>query len=125
MSDLPDVTTLLAEYRAGRRDALEQVVPLVYAELRRVAARALPSEPAGPTLQPSALVHEAYLKLVDQKSPWQNRAHFLACAAHVMRHILVDHARARRAEKRGGAGVAVTLEDALVIEAARDLDVLA
>jgi len=125
MADSPDVTTLLARYREGRRDALEQLVPLVYAELRRVAARALRGERQGHTLQPTALVHEAYVKLLGQQTPWQNRAHFLGCAAHVMRNLLVDHARARRADKRGGAGVNVTLGDELAIEAARDLDVLA
>jgi RNA polymerase sigma factor (TIGR02999 family) len=125
MADSPDVTTLLALYREGRRDALEQLVPLVYAELRRVAARALRGERQGHTLQPTALVHEAYVKLLGQQTPWQDRAHFLGCAARIMRNLLVDHARARRAEKRGGAGLTVTLGEGLAIEAARDLDVLA
>jgi RNA polymerase sigma factor (TIGR02999 family) len=98
-----DVTTLLSGHRKGDEEAMRQLLPLVYGEVRKVAARALRAEREGHTLQPTALVHEAYLRMVEQKGvPWQNRAHFLGCAAQVMRHILVDHARASRAGTRGG-----------------------
>jgi RNA polymerase sigma factor (TIGR02999 family) len=121
-----EVTRLIGEYRRGDRAALEQLVPLVYAELRKVAARALRAERQGHTLQPTALVHEAYLRLADQKDvQWQNRAHFLGCAAQIMRHILIDSARGRRAGKRGGGAVRVTLDDALGVAAARELDLIA
>jgi RNA polymerase sigma factor (TIGR02999 family) len=122
-----EVTRLLGEYRRGDRGALERLLPLVYRELRRIAAGALRAERSGHTLQPTALVHEAYLRLADQKDVrWQNRAHFLGCAAQVMRHVLVDAARARRAGKRGGDAARVTLTDALGVAAeARGLDVVA
>ncbi len=121
-----DVTRLLTDLRSGNRDALDQLLPLVYSEMRRIAARALRGERDDHTLQPTALVHEAYLKMVGGENvPWQNRAHFLGCAARVMRHILVDHARAHRAGKRGGAGQKVTLTDALGIAQSTDLDLVA
>jgi DNA-directed RNA polymerase specialized sigma24 family protein len=88
-----DVTTLLDGWRRGDRDALERLLPLVYSELRRIAARQLKNERAGHTLQPTALVHEAYLRLADQRQvDWQNQAHFFGVAAQVMRRVLVDHA---------------------------------
>ena len=119
-----EVTGLLAEYRRGNRAALELLLPLVYRELRQIAARALRSERDGHTLQPTALVHEAFLRMVEQKDVrWQNRAHFLGCAAQIMRHVLVDAARARRAGKRGGGGARVTLTDALGVAAPRGVDV--
>lgn len=121
-----DVTRLLTDLRSGNRDALDQLLPLVYSEMRRIAARALRGERDDHTLQPTALVHEAYLKMVGGENvPWQNRAHFLGCAARVMRHILVDHARAHRAGKRGGAGQKVTLTDALGIAQSTDVDLVA
>ncbi len=108
-----DVTGLLRAWGSGDRDAGERLLPAVYAELRRRAARAMRHEGAGHTLEPTALVHEAYLHLVDQRhADWHGRAHFLGVAAHVMRRILVDHARARRRAKRGGGAVAVALSDA-------------
>jgi RNA polymerase sigma-70 factor, ECF subfamily len=111
-----DVTALLLAWGAGDRAALDRLLPAVYAELRRQARRALRREAAGHTLQPTALVHEAYLRLVDQRQArearWESRGHFFAVAAQAMRRILVDHARARRRAKRGGGGVALTLSDA-------------
>ena len=101
-----DVTRLLAEWANGDEQALDKLTPVVYRELRRLAASYLRKERQGHTLQPTALVHEAYLRLVDQKNPtWQNRSHFFGVAARVMRQILVDHARRRQAAKRAGANV--------------------
>jgi len=108
-----DVTQLLALCREGDPEALERLFPVVYAELRRLARRQLDRERAGHTLQPTALVHEAYLKLVDQRSQdWQNRRHFLALAATAMRRVLVHHAEKRAAKKRGGDRGRVTLFEA-------------
>jgi RNA polymerase sigma factor (TIGR02999 family) len=105
-----DVTELLQAWSGGDRAALDRLMPLVYDELKRVAARHLAGERAGHTLQATALVHEAYLKLVDQRSArWQNRAQFFAVAAQLMRRILVDHARAHAAAKRGAGATRVTL----------------
>jgi len=111
-SSASDITQLLLEVSRGDQQALGQMLPLVYGELRALAERALRRERAGHTLQPTALVHEAYIKLVDQsRVQWQNRAHFYAVAAQIMRRILVDHARARQAAKRDGAGGRIALED--------------
>lgn len=120
-----DVTGLLRRWSAGDAAALEQLVPLVYAEIRRVAARQLSGERSEHTLEPTALVHELYLRLVDQRAAtWHDRSHFFAVAARLMRRILVDHARARHATKRD-ARVLVTLESAQPEEDASILDVLA
>lgn len=98
-----DVTVLLGEMRAGQKDALTQLLPLVYNELRRLAAHYMQQEREGHTLQPTALVHEAYLRLTNQdRANWQNRAQFMAVAGQLMRRILVDHARQRCAAKRHG-----------------------
>lgn len=122
-----EVTELLARWSGGDREALNQLMPVVYQECRRMAARQLAHERAGHTLDPTALVHELYLRLVDQRRvTLANRAHFFAVAAGVMRRILVDHARARGAHKRGGSAVMVTLTS--VAEEAADpaaADVLA
>ena len=108
----PDVTRLLLDWSRGDRTALDRLMPLVYDELRALAARSLRSERSAHTLQGTALVHEAYLKLVDQRQVrWQDRAHFFAVAAQVMRRILVDHARRHGAAKRGGGVAALALED--------------
>ena len=108
-----DVTGLLIAWVEGDRAALDALLPIVYAELRRQARRALRREAAGHTLQPTALVHEAYLKLVDQRpSRWQGRAQFFGVAARCMRQVLVDAARTRRAAKRGGGAHPITLGDA-------------
>jgi RNA polymerase sigma factor (TIGR02999 family) len=122
MSSTHEVTLLLAKWAKGNREALDELTPLVYKELRQLAASYLRKERQGHTLQPTALVHEAYLRLVDQSSPnWQNRSHFYGVAARLMRQILVDHARRKRAGKRAGQNV--TLEDAVVFhkESSRDL----
>src|SRR5256885_2564916 len=96
----------------GDKAALDQLTPLVYGELRRLGGAYLQSERPGHTLQPTALVHEAYMRMVSQEQQtWQNRAHFFGIAAHLMRQILVDHARRQRAEKRGSDGVKVDLDD--------------
>ena len=111
-SDFDNVTRLLREWGEGRQEALEELVPLIYNELRQLAHNFLYRERAGHTLQTTALVHEAYLKLVDQRDPrWQNRAHFFAIAAQAMRRILIDSARQHTAAKRGGAREKLSLAD--------------
>jgi RNA polymerase sigma factor (TIGR02999 family) len=121
-----DVTQLLAKVREGDQSALDALLPLLYDELRRIAVRHLKRERRGHTLQPTALVHEAYLRLVQQREPaWQSRAHFLNAAAQVMRRILVDYARARQTDKRAGVQAQVALEDALMTPDRRDLDLVA
>jgi len=120
------VTQLLEKFEPGDRPAGKQLFAEVYTELRALAARYLHRERKDHTLQPTALVHEVYLKLVGQTSvDWQGRAHFLAIAAKAMRQILVDHARRHRAAKRGGNRHRITLDDNLVIESRRDVDLLA
>ena len=121
-----DVTQLLLDWR-GDKDAGEKLLPLIYDELRRQAERAMRREGSEHTLQPTAVVHEAYLKLVDQsRVEWRSRAHFFGVAAQVMRRVLVDHARGRLAAKRGGAGQKVPLEDVHAAKDPRnDVDVLA
>lgn len=109
-----NVSRLIEEHRCGNASAIEAILPLLYDELRRIAAYYLRAERPGHTLQPTALVNEMYLRLVGrEKLEWQSRAHLIAIAAQVMRHVLVDHARARRAEKRAGALALVPLDDAL------------
>lgn len=120
------VTDLLAQWRAGDRDALDALMPLVYEELRRLARHYLRQERSDHTLQSTALVHEAYMRLVGQNSPeWKSRAHFFGVAARLMRQILVDHARASRAAKRGGDSLKLTLNEALAGSKEKDLDILA
>ena len=125
-TDGHDVTRLLHAWAAGDLDARERVLILVYEELRRRAAAQLRRERPGHTLQATALVHEAYIRLVDQRrAAWQNRAQFLAVASQMMRRILVDAARARRAGKRGAGGMQLTLDDAPpLLVPALDVDVL-
>jgi len=111
-----EVTQLLADWGKGDRSALDKLFPLVHSELRRIAQRQMSQERPGHTLQATALVNEAYLKLAGQQGfDWQNRAHFFAVCAQVMRHILIDHARAHARDKRGGGAVKVSLNDALVV----------
>lgn len=125
MASPHDVTTLLDDWRRGNRSALNQLLPLVYAELRRIAARQLRSERAGHTLQPTALVHEVYLRLVGQRHvDWQNRAHFFGVAAQVMRRILVDHARRHGASKRGEGVRSVSIDDAKESAAPDEIPIL-
>lgn len=120
-----DVTGLLADWSRGNRSALNQLLPLVYEELRRIAARRLRSERANHTLQPTALVHEVYLRLVDQRQvDWQNRAHFFGVAAQVMRRILVDHARRHGASKRGDGVRCVSIDEAKEVAASNEIPIL-
>lgn len=113
-------------WRDGDREALDTLMPLVYAELRRLAQHYLRQERSDHTLQSTALVHEAYLRLAGQNPPlWQNRAHFFGIAAHVMRQILVEYARAHNTEKRGGGACKLTLDAALDIQQKTDVDVIA
>ncbi len=122
-----NVTLLLARLRDGNQDAANRLIPLIYSELRRMAAAYMRRELPGQTLQATALVNEAYMRLVDgQQGPWQNRAHFFAIAAHCMRQVLVDHARRRHAGKRGGASARkVAIDVDLLIAPNRLEDVIA
>jgi len=107
-----EVTALLEEAKRGRKDAFDRLAPLVYSELRRIAGNQMRRERLGHTLQPTALVHEAFLRLVDQsRADWQNRAHFFGVAAQLMRRLLVDHARRRHAGKRG---IGITWNEAIL-----------
>jgi len=125
MASPHDVTALLDDWSRGNRGALGQILPLVYAELRRIAARQLARERVGHTLQPTALVHEAYLRLVDQRRvDWQNRAHFFGVAAQIMRRILVDHARRHAAGKRGDGAQRISIDDARDIPAATEIPIV-
>jgi RNA polymerase sigma factor (TIGR02999 family) len=122
----PDVTELLLQWSQGDKSAEDRLLPLVYDELRRRAASYLRRERPGHTLQATALVHETYLALVNQRRVhWQNRAHFIGLAAQLMRRILVEHARRHHAAKRGGDKLQVTLDDALELSTERDLDLVA
>jgi RNA polymerase sigma factor (TIGR02999 family) len=125
--DVPaDITGLLARWRSGDPLALDALMPVVYEELRRLARHYLRNEPSDHTLQSTALVHEAYVRLAGQKTPdWKGRTHFYGVAARLMRQILVDHARSRRADKRGGGSVMLALDEQLVGAVRQDLDVLA
>jgi RNA polymerase sigma factor (TIGR02999 family) len=120
-----DVTALLHAWTEGDLAARDRLMPLVYDELRRRAAACMRRERPGHSLQPTALVHEAFVKLVDQREAvWRNRAQFFAVAAEMMRRILVDHARAHRAGKREGQWARVTLEPAVAVANPADVDVL-
>ena len=127
MTEAPaEITQLLVAWGSGDQAALDQLMPLVYDELRRLARRHLGRERQDHTLQSAALVNEAYLKLVDQRAvQWQNRAQFFALAAQAMRRILVDHARGRQYQKRGGEARQISLDEALVVSHARTAEVLA
>jgi RNA polymerase sigma factor (TIGR02999 family) len=120
------ITELLRDWSAGNRQALATLMPLVYDELRRLAASYLRREHSEHTLQTAGLIHEAYFRLIDQKNvSWQNRAHFYGIAAHSMRRVLLDYARKRAAVKRGGPGVKVALSEPMAGAGQRDLDLLA
>jgi RNA polymerase sigma factor (TIGR02999 family) len=126
MTPQHEITRLLADWSNGDRQALEKLTPLVYDELRRLAARYLRQERVGHTLQSTALVHEAYLKLVGQNNVrWQNRAHFFGIAAQMIRRILVDYARARKADKRGSGAEKLSLDEAIALPGGQDLDLVA
>ena len=126
MGESPSVSQLLIAWGRGEAAALEQLTPRVYGELHKVARAYLRRGRPSQTLQPTALINEAFLRLLDQSQPvqWESRAHFYGIAARVMRLILVDHARARHAAKRGGAVVAVTLDDCMAVCSGRAPDVL-
>jgi len=120
-----EVTRLLLAWRQGDREALDRLIPLVYSELHRMAERYLRGERPGHTLQPSAIVNEAYMRLLPrQGANWQNRAHFFAVAAQSMRRILVEHARRRDTKKRGGQGARYLL-DTIVMTEPRAVDLIA
>ena len=115
MQDSHDVTQLLLKWSNGNQDALSELLPLVYRELQKIAHRYLSRERSSNTLQTTALVHEAYLKLIDQnRVQWQNRAHFFGIAAQAMRRILVDNARQRLADKRGAGAEKVSIDEGLI-----------
>lgn len=123
---MSEVTQLLHEWSAGRQEARDELLRLVYDPLRAIAERHLHREREGHTLQPTALVHELYLRLVGQRRvDWHDRTHFFAVAATVMRRILVDHARRRKSEKRGGGWVAVTIGAAFDVAVVENFDVVA
>ena len=121
-----EVTQLLMDWGNGNQAAAEKLMPLVYEELHRLAHHYMNKERPGHTLQTSALVNEAYLRLIDQKQVhWQNRAHFFGIAAQLMRRILVDYARSRRYQKRGGDARQVDLDEAMIVSQERAADVIA
>jgi RNA polymerase sigma-70 factor, ECF subfamily len=122
-----DVTALLVAWRQGKDDALQRLIPIVHGELHLIARRCMAGERVGHSLQATALVHEAYLRLIDtSRVNWQDRGHFLAMAARLMRRILVDFARSKRAQKRGAAAERITCDDALpALSAVGELDLIA
>ncbi len=122
-----EITQMLIEMTDGNEEVVNEILPLIYDELRRLAGNYLRKERGNHTLQPTALVHEAYMKLIDQKAvKWQNRSHFFGIAAQIMRRILVDHARKHKAEKRGGEGDNISLEEEFVVsEKSRPAELLA
>ena len=125
MSEPANITKLLNQYQSGDRKVLDELFPLVYDELRRLARSRLQNERGDHTLQPTALVHEAYLRLIEQHSTdWQNRAHFFGLAAEMMRRILVNHAVKRNAEKRFGNQTKLALDDAISLIAEREVDLI-
>jgi RNA polymerase sigma factor (TIGR02999 family) len=118
-----DVTQLLIDWEHGDKLALDRLMPLVYRELRKVAARYLRNERGDHTLQPTALIHESYLRMVEQEMPhWQSRAHFYGVAARLMRQILVDHARVRQSTKRGGTQTRVSIDEAVLPSVCSDAE---
>lgn len=126
MPDTQNLTRLLVEWQQGNRGALDALTPVVYQELRRLAGSYLRRERPDHTLQPTALINEAYLRLVDQNTPqFRSRSHFFGVASQLMRQILVDHARAHRAAKRGGDGKKISLDDAPVFTVGRSEELLA
>jgi RNA polymerase sigma factor (TIGR02999 family) len=121
-----EITQLLLSWSKGDREALDRLIPLVHPELKRLARRYMARENPGHTLQTSALINEAYLRLVDhQNVKWQDRAHFFAAAAQVMRHILIDHARRHRYGKRGGGAQHLPLDDVAVVSQQRATQLVA
>src|SRR5215472_12032030 len=126
MGPAPDVTLMLLDWKNGDEHAIDRLTPIVYDELRRLAAHYLRDEHAADTLQPTALVHEAYIRLVSQDAPdWEGRAHFFGVAAHLMRQILVDHARRHNSAKRGAGVPVTTLNEALSFAPEKNRELLA
>ena len=127
MQNAEQITQLLKDWSEGNQTALDKLMPLVYDELRRQASRFLRKERSNHTLQTTALIHEAYLKLIDQKEvQWQNRAHFFAIASTAMRRILVDYARERHREKRGGSAEKLPLDEAFqIVSKEKSMDLIA
>jgi RNA polymerase sigma factor (TIGR02999 family) len=123
-ADVEGVTRLLKAWSAGDKSALDELIPLVYAQLRGLAARFLAAERPGHTLRPTALVHEAYLRLADSNLAFKDRLHFYAVSARLLRHILVDHAKSQRRKKRGGGAQRVSLEQALGATAETPVSIL-
>ncbi|HVE56900.1 MAG TPA: sigma-70 family RNA polymerase sigma factor [Pyrinomonadaceae bacterium] len=122
---MPEITRILKSWSGGNREAVDDLIPLVYDELHKVAAQYLRRQRPDHTLQPTALVNEAYLKLIDISNVnWQDRAHFFAVASQTMRHILVDHARAQAREKRGGGAQKLSLDEAISLSSEKEVDVL-
>lgn len=120
-----ELTHLLLAWRQGEREALNELIPVIYEELRRIAHNHIRGERKGHTLQTTALVNEAYLRLLDcSRVNWQNRAHFLAVSAQLMRRILIDYARSRGYQKRGGAMERITLQESQIVSEGRDPDLL-
>ncbi|HEY0460827.1 MAG TPA: sigma-70 family RNA polymerase sigma factor [Pyrinomonadaceae bacterium] len=121
-----EITVFLKAWSGGNREAADRLMQLVYKELRKLAAKYLQKQHSDHTLQPTALVHEAYMKLIDASQvDWQDRAHFFAVAAQTMRHILVDHARAATADKRGGGVQKIALDEAVSFSEKQDIDLIA
>lgn len=120
-----EITQLLAQWREGNQSALDDLYPLVYDELHRLARRYMNRERKGHTLQTTALINEAYVRLVDQKNvQWANRSHFFAISAQIMRRILIDHARRHRYAKRGGGAQQVSLDEAAIVTPDQSLDLI-
>ena len=120
----PDITHLLVAWQSGNREALDQLTPVIYDELHRLARHYMRGEAQGHTLQSTALLNEAYIRLVDSEQPWKNRAHFLGVAAQMMRRVLVDYARARGSAKRGADISHVNIDDATIVAEENDEVVL-
>lgn len=126
MTSKRDITGLLSGYGKGNRDALDELFPLIYDELKRVAANKLKNERPGHTLQPTALVHEAYLRLIDQESvDWSSRVQFFGLAAEMMRRILTNYALTRNTVKRGGEHIKIQLDEAIAFVTGRGVDLIA
>jgi RNA polymerase sigma factor (TIGR02999 family) len=126
MAETSEITTLLKAWEQGDKSALDKLMPLVYDELRRQASRYLRKERANHTLQTTDLIHEAYLKMVDQKNvSWQNRSHFFAISAKCLRQILIDYARKRHREKRGGQVEIVPIDEVQIMSAEKSLELIA
>jgi len=124
-SSSQELTHLLLAWRQGQREALDRLIPVIYEELRRIAHSYIRGERRGNTLQTTALVNEAYLRLIDcSRVNWQNRAHFLAVSAQLMRRILIDYARSRGYQKHGGAMERISLKESQIVSAGRDPDLV-